>query len=78
MTVEEKIFQKNYDETLAMLELKLKNKSFEITSIKGELDSLYIYEGLDWTGRGAIKNSEIGGTIAAYEVFIHNYFNEQK
>jgi|AntAceMinimDraft_2_1070361.scaffolds.fasta_scaffold78404_1 predicted Zn-dependent protease with MMP-like domain len=78
MIYTEQIFQESYEVTLAMLELRSKNKLFKITSLKGELDTLYVYEGLDWTGRGEIKNSEISGEIAAYQVFLHNYFNKEE
>ena len=74
----EEIFKESYKATLAILDLRSKNKLFKIESLKGELDTLYIQEGLDWTGRGEIKNSEISGQIAAYQVFLHNYFNNEK
>lgn len=76
MSIDDKIFQDSYKETLAMLELKSKAEFFEIEAIKGQLDTLYIHEGLDWTGRGSVKNSEISGTIAAYQIFIHNYLKK--
>jgi hypothetical protein len=73
MKTEDTTFEDSYKDTLAMLELKSKNKSFDITDIQGELSSLYVYEGHDWVGRGESKNSEISGEICAYQVFIHNY-----
>jgi hypothetical protein len=78
MNIEDQIFQKSYDETLAVLELKSQDESFEISNVHGELNTLYSYEGLDWIGRGEIKNSEISGAIAAYQVFINKFDKAQK
>jgi hypothetical protein len=35
--------------------------------IRGFLKSLYIRQGNDWTGRGAIGNAGLDATIAAHE-----------
>jgi hypothetical protein len=77
MNIGDHIFKKSYNETLAMLEVKSRDESFEISDAHGELNTLYVYEDLDWIGRGEIKNSEISGAIAAYQVFINN-FNKDK
>jgi len=77
MRIEDKTFEKSYEDTLGMLELKSQNKSFDITDIQGELNTLYIYEGHDWVGRGELKNSDIRGEILAYQVFIKNYLKTQ-
>jgi hypothetical protein len=78
MNIEDQIFKKSYDETLAVLELKSLHASFEISDVHGELNTLYSYEGLDWIGRGEIKNSEISGAIAAYQVFINKFEKHEK
>lgn len=76
MRIEDEIFKTSYQETLTMLDLRSKTDTFDISSIKGELNSLYKYEGLDWVGRGEIKNSEISGSISAYQVFINQYLKK--
>ena len=70
------IYKASYQETLDMLDLRSRDESFEIDSIKEELNSLYKYEGLDWVGRGEIKNSEISGSISAYQVYISQYLKK--
>ena len=38
--------------------------------IRGILKNLYIMQGNDWTGRGAIGNAGVDGSIAAYECIL--------
>jgi len=77
MSIEDIIFEKSYQETLNLLESRSMDETFDIESIKEELNNQYIYEGLDWTGRGEIKNSEISGSISAYQVFINQYLKNK-
>ena len=72
-SVEDIIFDANYRRTLEKLEHAAAKDDFTISDIKNELETLYRYEGLDWTGRGSIKHSEIGGAILAYQVFINKW-----
>lgn len=73
------LYQQIYDDTyegiLNSLQTRSKNIDFSFNIVKEELDSLYKYEGLGWTGRGDLKQAEIEGTILAFEVFIMQYKN---
>jgi len=39
--------------------------------IRGILKNLYIRQGNDWTGRGAIGNAAMDASISAYESILH-------
>jgi hypothetical protein len=66
----EQIFDETYEIILKALKARSQNPDFSCEKTKMELESFYKYEGLDWTGRGDIKQAEIEGTILAYESFI--------
>lgn len=70
------IYEKSYNDTFKNLDFRSSQKNFSIYDIQRELHSLYNYEDLDWTGRGEIKNQEIQGAIAAYQVFL-NYWQKE-
>lgn len=78
MDIEDRTYKESYEVTIKTLEASRVNKIFDIETIKAELDSLYLYEGLDMEGRGAIKNAEISGAIAGYQVYINNYMKEKR
>ena len=69
----EKIFNESFDGITRALQDRVEKKDFSIENVKAELNSFYKYEGLDWDGRGDIKQADIEGSIAAFEVFISKY-----
>jgi hypothetical protein len=69
----EKIFNESFEGILRALQDRLEKSDFSIENVKAELNSFYKYEGLDWDGRGDIKQADIEGSIAAFEVFIAKY-----
>jgi 1,4-alpha-glucan branching enzyme len=77
MKIEETTFENSYDDTLVMLERRSTLEGFDLKDLQGELNTLYIYEGQDWVGRGELKNAEIHGEISAYHVFIEQYKKTQ-
>ena len=40
---------------------------FTLERLRGVLETQYVYQGNDWVGRGAVANTTIAATIAAYE-----------
>jgi hypothetical protein len=70
MSIEEEVFDNHYEITMKHLQQLSGKEGFDIHQIKGELLTLTKYEGLDWTGRGGIKEAEISGAILAYQAFI--------
>jgi hypothetical protein len=73
--LEEEVFDSQYEITMNRLKEQALAQDFTIEKLKGELQSLVKYEGLDWTGRGNLKAAEISGAILAYQAFIYRYKN---
>jgi hypothetical protein len=40
---------------------------FTIARLRGILETQYVYQGNNWVGRGAVADTAIAATIAAYE-----------
>lgn len=70
----DKVYDETFDSVYAQMTLK-KNTDPEFT--KSQLDELirhmYCNQGNDWEGRGEIKDIILSATIAACEVFLHNW-----
>jgi len=78
VTTETIIYEDNYNDTYNNLKNRSILSGFSIYDVKRELDSLYRYEDLDWSGRGEMKNMEIQGAIAAYQVFLNEWEKMQR
>jgi hypothetical protein len=72
-TAAQETFDENYERTLAKLQALAGTPEFSLDTVRRELDALCRYEGLDWTGRGELKQAEIEGSILAYQVFIRRF-----
>ena len=77
MSIEDDIFEENYKNTLYKLETLSRQPNFDLDELQRELDTLCTFEGQDWIGRGEMKQSEISGTISAYQVFMFRYKNNR-
>ncbi len=64
------------DETRFLERRRQNDPSCTLASLEGVLKNLYIHEGNNWDGRGAIQSVTMSATIAAYEQFIHNWKKE--
>jgi len=67
--------EEDYDETFesvyaALVEMVRQNPDQARQTIRGILKDLYVRQGLDWTGQGAIRDARIEATIAAYECIL--------
>lgn len=51
--------------------------NFAIEDAENQLSHLYILDGNDWLGRGELGDIVSQATIAAYELFIHEWKSEQ-
>ena len=69
----ERIFDHSYHSTYKKLILSSADPNFDLQQAKNELESLYKYDGLAWTGRHDIKQNEIDGQILAYQAFIKRF-----
>ena len=70
MDIEQHVFDDSYEDTIAALEVRLKNGTITLDDAREELKHLCIYEGQDMVGRGELKQAEISGMIMAYQAFI--------
>jgi hypothetical protein len=72
--------EKRYDDTFdsvydSLKEMVLKDPDHAEQYVRGILKSLYIRQGNDWTGRGAIGDAGLGASIAAYESILAEFFS---
>jgi len=74
---EEKKYQEVFDdETRLLVRRRASDASCSIDDIQGILDSLYVLDGNNATGRSCVQQIEISATIAAYEAFIYQWQKE--
>lgn len=72
-----KISDDSYEGILLSLKIRSKNEGFSLEKVKGELESLYRYEGLDQDGRGDVLQAKLEGSILAFEVFISDFEKDE-
>ena len=65
----------NYEDTFdsvyaALAEMMRKDPVQARETIRGILNGMYIRQGNDWTGRGAIGDAGLAASIAAYECIL--------
>ena len=66
----QEIFDNTFEAVLRTLDERAKRQGLTYIEAEHELESIYRYDGLDWGGRGEMKQAENDGTILAYQVFI--------
>ena len=63
---EEQKYNETFDKIYANLKYQLEHdKEYSIDSLEKLLESMMVYEGQDWVGRGSLKDASISATIAA-------------
>jgi predicted Zn-dependent protease with MMP-like domain len=73
MSAESEVFDDSYEKTYQRLRLGLQSGDLPVDTLENELEALCAYEGLDWTGRGELKQAEISGAITAYQAALHRW-----
>ena len=74
---EDKKYQEVFDdETRLLVRRRTADESCSIDDIQGILDSLYVLDGNNATGRSCVQQIALSATIAAYEAFIHQWQKE--
>lgn len=74
---EEKKYQEVFeDETRLLVRRKAFDAKCTIDDIRGMLDSMYVLDGNNATGRSAVQQIALSATIAAYEAFVHQWEKE--
>jgi len=67
-------YQEIFDGTLTGLKRRREvDPVFSIEDAERQLSHLYILDGNDWLGRGELGDIVSQATIAAYELFIHEW-----
>lgn len=67
-TLLEQIQTETFENLFSYYEQILDTKPEQLlTQVEAELKSLYIREGNNWTGRGAVGDAKLTGTIASLE-----------
>jgi hypothetical protein len=61
------------DETRGLFRRREVDPGCKVEDLEGILKNLYIMDGADWGGRGALQDTIMAATIAAYERFIANW-----
>lgn len=82
MTEAEAILERKYKDTFeeeirGLERRRAYDPNLTIEYLEGTLKSLYVFEGNDWEGRGAVLDEVIRAQIAAYETFIENWKKEK-
>lgn len=73
---EDAIYDVAFDKTYTDIVCKYENDPhYSIADLKEFLDSMYIYAGQDWEGRGEIKHIKNSATIAALEIALEEIEN---
>lgn len=66
---EEKVFDETFQRTYADIVEKYEtDPNYDVTALKEFLESMYVYDGHDWDGRGEIKAIRNNAIITALEV----------
>ena len=76
-----RFIEDSYDETFAAVHAALtvmvrQDPDRARHTIRGILKGLYIRQGNDWTGRGAIADAGLEASIAAYECILAEWTDE--
>lgn len=68
---EEKVFNETFEKTYAdMVEKYEFDAQYDINYMREFLESMYVYQGQDWDGRGEIKSIRNNAIIGAVELVI--------
>lgn len=66
---EEKVFNETFDRTYSdIVEKYQQDPNYDLNYLKEFLESMHVYQGHDWDGRGELKNIRNHAVIAALEV----------
>jgi len=74
---EEKLFDEEFESTLVQVEeLRRIDPSFSIESLRSMLETAYVHQGNNWTGRGSVGDISQDAVIAAYQQYIAKWEKE--
>ncbi len=74
----EEIYDKYFDTYYAhMLDRKQTDPHLTKRFLRELIGSLYVAQGNNWEGRSEVKDAEMRAMIAAYEVVLHDWTEEE-
>ena len=64
----DRVYQEAFEAVCADLQRRrATDEAFTIERVQGLLDSLYVSQGNDWTGKGLVQYLRLSATVAAHE-----------
>lgn len=73
----QRVFDDAYDEAYGhFLSQKQNDPTFDRPFLRGLLNSMYVNQGNDWTGRGQVKDASQDAVIAAAEAILADWEKE--
>ena len=74
---EEQKFQQEFEDALLQVRrLRDMDPSFTIDSLRNMLNTAYVHQGNNWTGRGAVGDVGHEAVIAAYQQYLAQWERE--
>jgi hypothetical protein len=74
---EEKAFNTEFEQALIQVDqLRKIDPSFTIDSLRNMLETAYVHQGNDWTGRGSVGDITQEAVIAAYQQYLAQWERE--
>jgi len=74
---EEKAFNTEFEQALIQVDqLRKIDPSFTIDSLRNMLETAYVHQGNNWTGRGSVGDISHEAVIAAYQQYLAQWERE--
>lgn len=74
---EEKAFNTEFEQALIQVDqLRKIDPSFTIDSLRNMLETAYVHQGNNWTGRGSVGDISQEAVIAAYQQYLAQWERE--
>lgn len=76
---EEQKYNSEFEQALLQVDqLRRKDPDFTIESLRNMLETAYVHQGNDWTGRGSVSDISLDALIAAYQQYLARWERELK
>ncbi len=76
---EEQKYNSEFEQALLQVDqLRRRDPDFTIESLRNMLETAYVHQGNDWTGRGSVSDISLEAIIAAYQQYLARWERELK
>jgi len=76
---EEQKYNSEFEQALLQVDqLRRRDPDFTIESLRNMLETAYVHQGNDWTGRGSVSDISLDALIAAYQQYLARWERELK